>query len=59
MLFQGCGHNPTGSDPTDEEWGKLSKLCKVWKTVWEGRVGGLREVEGDSCSSLLPLVPLV
>lgn len=29
VLFQGCGHNPTGSDPTDEEWRKLSKLCKV------------------------------
>lgn len=28
VLFQACGHNPTGCDPTKEEWMKLSKLCK-------------------------------
>ena len=43
VLFQGCGHNPTGSDPTDEEWRKLSKLCKV--CVEDQREGGKGRLE--------------
>lgn len=28
ILLQGCGHNPTGADPTFEEWKELSHLIK-------------------------------
>jgi aspartate aminotransferase len=28
ILFHACGHNPTGIDPTMDEWADLSKICK-------------------------------
>lgn len=28
VLFHSCGHNPSGIDPTMEEWAKLSHICK-------------------------------
>jgi aspartate/tyrosine/aromatic aminotransferase len=29
MLFHaGCAHNPTGIDPTQEQWGKIADICK-------------------------------
>ncbi|XP_019855412.1 PREDICTED: aspartate aminotransferase, mitochondrial-like [Amphimedon queenslandica] len=28
ILFHACGHNPTGIDPTLDEWSQLSKICK-------------------------------
>ncbi|MBD1558343.1 aspartate/tyrosine/aromatic aminotransferase [Vibrio sp. S9_S30] len=27
VLFHGCCHNPTGIDPTEDEWEVLAKLC--------------------------------
>ncbi len=24
----GCAHNPTGIDPTQEQWGKIADICK-------------------------------
>ncbi|MCZ2721805.1 aspartate/tyrosine/aromatic aminotransferase [Marinomonas sp. 15G1-11] len=27
VLFHGCCHNPTGIDPTKEQWQQLAKLC--------------------------------
>ncbi|MGB2080007.1 MAG: amino acid aminotransferase [Vibrio sp.] len=27
VLFHGCCHNPTGIDPTEQEWETLAKLC--------------------------------
>lgn len=27
VLFHGCCHNPTGVDPTTEQWQQLAKLC--------------------------------
>ncbi len=27
VLLHGCCHNPTGVDPTEEEWTELAKLC--------------------------------
>jgi len=27
VLFHGCCHNPTGIDPTPEQWRRLAKLC--------------------------------
>lgn len=28
FLFHACAHNPTGVDPTHEQWDELSELCK-------------------------------
>ncbi len=28
FLFHACAHNPTGVDPTLDQWKQLSKLCK-------------------------------
>lgn len=28
VLFQMCGHNPTGTDPSDEQWREISKILK-------------------------------
>jgi aspartate aminotransferase len=28
VLFHACAHNPTGVDPTPEQWKVLSQLCK-------------------------------
>jgi aspartate aminotransferase len=28
VLFHACAHNPTGVDPTPEQWKTLSQLCK-------------------------------
>lgn len=31
ILLQACGHNPTGVDPTPEQWSQLSALIKKRK----------------------------
>lgn len=28
FLFHACAHNPTGVDPTAEQWSEISKICK-------------------------------
>ena len=28
VLFHACAHNPTGTDPTTEQWKELSHVCK-------------------------------
>ena len=28
LLLHGCAHNPTGADPSKEDWKKLADLCK-------------------------------
>lgn len=28
VLLHGCAHNPTGIDPTKEQWKEIAKLCK-------------------------------
>lgn len=33
ILLQGCGHNPTGVDPTLDQWRELSKLIKAQKIL--------------------------
>jgi len=30
VVLQACGHNPTGVDPTMEQWQKIAQICK-WK----------------------------
>jgi aspartate/tyrosine/aromatic aminotransferase len=29
ILLHACAHNPTGVDPSPEQWTQLSKICKV------------------------------
>nr|QKY14843.1 aspartate aminotransferase (AATC) [Polytomella parva] len=29
VLLHGCAHNPTGIDPTPEQWREIAKLCKA------------------------------
>jgi aspartate aminotransferase, mitochondrial len=31
VVFHACAHNPTGVDPTKEQWKELSKICKEKK----------------------------
>lgn len=31
VVLHVCSHNPTGVDPTDEQWQKISDLCKMKK----------------------------
>lgn len=33
VLFHACAHNPTGVDPTPEQWTELSAICKEKKFV--------------------------
>lgn len=28
VLLHGCAHNPTGIDPTPEQWAEIAELCK-------------------------------
>lgn len=27
VLLHGCAHNPTGVDPTEEQWAKIADVC--------------------------------
>ena len=29
ILFHACAHNPTGSDPSVEDWKRLAEVCKA------------------------------
>jgi aspartate/tyrosine/aromatic aminotransferase len=29
IILHGCGHNPTGVDPSKEEWMKIANVIKV------------------------------
>lgn len=52
VLFQAMPHNPTGSDPSEDEWRELGSLCKKRKlipffdTAYQGFASG--EIEIDS-----------
>jgi len=49
VLFHGCCHNPTGLDPTQEEWKILSQACKehavfpVFDVAYLGLGDGIEE----------------
>ncbi|WP_353613898.1 amino acid aminotransferase [Mangrovibacter phragmitis] len=49
VLFHGCCHNPTGIDPTEEQWAELAKLSvqKGWLPLfdfaYQGFARGLEE----------------
>lgn len=46
VLFHACAHNPTGVDPTPEQWPEMSKLCKeqglfaVFDMAYQGFASG-------------------
>jgi aspartate aminotransferase len=31
MLLHGCAHNPTGVDPTQEQWKQIAEVCRAKK----------------------------
>lgn len=33
VLLHGCAHNPTGIDPTKEQWDEIVKLCKTKELI--------------------------
>lgn len=49
VLFHACCHNPTGIDPTYEDWQTIAKVCKAQKLLpvldfaYQGFAGGLVE----------------
>jgi len=54
VVFHTCAHNPTGVDPTPEQWKELSKVCKqkdhvlLFDTAYQGFASGdpVRDVFG-------------
>lgn len=54
VLFHACAHNPTGTDPTIEQWKELSYVCKkksliVWfDSAYQGFASGNLETDSKS-----------
>lgn len=52
VLLHACAHNPTGCDPTREEWKTLSDLCKekdlivFFDSAYQGFASGDAEADG-------------
>jgi len=46
VMFHACAHNPTGVDPTVEQWAEMSKICKdkglypVFDMAYQGFASG-------------------
>jgi aspartate aminotransferase len=51
VLFHGCCHNPTGIDPTLEQWQQLAKLSveKGWLPLFDFAYQGFRPRSGRRC----------
>ena len=51
VLFHGCCHNPTGIDPTLDQWQQLAQLSveKRLATAVRFRLPGLRPRSGRRC----------
>ena len=51
VLFQTCGHNPTGIDPTPEQWKQIVQVCKerflfpVFDNTYQGFASGDQDVD--------------
>ncbi|XP_060673127.1 aspartate aminotransferase, cytoplasmic-like [Ziziphus jujuba] len=54
VLFQACGHNPTGVDPTIQQWEQIRQLVRSRKllpffdSAYQGLVSGDLEVDAQS-----------
>lgn len=62
VLFHGCCHNPTGIDPTPEQWYQLAKLCSkqgflpLFDFAYQGFGQGLHE-DAQGLRTFLDHVP--
>ncbi|WP_421847160.1 amino acid aminotransferase [Marinomonas sp.] len=62
VLFHGCCHNPTGIDPTPEQWYQLAKLCSkqgflpLFDFAYQGFGQGLQE-DAQGLRTFLEHVP--
>ena len=62
VLFHGCCHNPTGIDPTPEQWYQLAKLCSkqgflpLFDFAYQGFGQGLEE-DAQGLRTFLEHVP--
>jgi aspartate aminotransferase/aromatic-amino-acid transaminase len=62
VLFHGCCHNPTGIDPTPEQWYQLAKLCSkqgflpLFDFAYQGFGQGLQE-DAQGLRTFLEYVP--
>ncbi|KAF3446439.1 hypothetical protein FNV43_RR11618 [Rhamnella rubrinervis] len=54
VLFQACGHNPTGVDPTIEQWEQIIQMVRSRKllpfidSAYQGLVSGNLEIDAQS-----------
>jgi aspartate aminotransferase len=55
VLFQACAQNPTGVDPTEEQWIALSKICKDKQLTPIIDAAYLGFVSGDFVKDAFPL----
>lgn len=52
VLLHTCAHNPTGVDPTLDQWKKIAEVCKARKlfpwfdTAYQGFVSGNLDTDG-------------
>ncbi|KAK6058468.1 hypothetical protein COOONC_03958, partial [Cooperia oncophora] len=52
ILLHACAHNPTGVDPSKEQWKKISEICKknelfvFFDMAYQGFASG--DVDGDA-----------
>lgn len=57
FLLQACAHNPTGVDPTHEQWKEISNLVKskshvvIFDNAYQGFASGNPEADAYSVSS--------
>jgi aspartate aminotransferase len=54
VLLHACAHNPTGVDPTDDQWNTIAQVCKSRKLIpildnaYQGYASGSLEKDGAS-----------
>jgi aspartate aminotransferase len=54
ILLHTCAHNPTGVDPTMEQWKEIAKICRekqlkpFFDTAYQGFVTGDLDTDGAS-----------
>lgn len=58
VLFHGCCHNPTGIDPTLEQWETLAKLSaeKGWLPLFDFAYQGFARGLEEDAEGLVPLL---
>lgn len=59
VLLQACANNPTGIDPTEQEWAAISRVCKDRKLFPVVDSAYLGFVSGDAVKDAFPIRLLV